>query len=75
MSARRQKPIGFAAEGLRLELSVDRNCGIRVHAEVLEVFRIFFSSPLDFHSPDVFYWDVRGAGRIFDRLCADYLKP
>ena len=30
MSARRQKPVDFAAEGLRLELSVNRNCGIRV---------------------------------------------
>ena len=30
MSAQRQKPIDFAAEGLRLALFVDRNCGIRV---------------------------------------------
>jgi hypothetical protein len=30
MSTQRQKPIDFAAEGLRLALSVDRNCGIRV---------------------------------------------
>ena len=29
MSAQRQKPIDFAAEGLRLALFVDRNCGIR----------------------------------------------
>ena len=30
MSAQRQKPIDFAAEGLRLALFVDRNCGIRL---------------------------------------------
>jgi hypothetical protein len=30
MPAQRQKPIDFAAEGLRLALSFDRNCGIRV---------------------------------------------
>jgi len=30
MSAQRHKPIDFVAEGLRLALSVDRNCGIRV---------------------------------------------
>ena len=30
MSAQRQEPIDFAVEGLRLELSVNRNCGIRV---------------------------------------------
>jgi hypothetical protein len=29
MSAKRGKPIDFAAEGLRLALPVDRNCGIR----------------------------------------------
>ncbi len=29
MSAQRQKPIDFAAEGLRLALFVDRNCGIQ----------------------------------------------
>jgi hypothetical protein len=29
MSAHRHKPIDFAAEGLRLVLPVDRNCGIR----------------------------------------------
>jgi hypothetical protein len=29
MSAQRQKPIDFAAEGLCLALSVNRNCGIR----------------------------------------------
>jgi hypothetical protein len=34
MSARRQKPIDFAAEGLRLALSVNRNCGIRVHGRL-----------------------------------------
>ena len=33
MSAQRQKPIDFAAEGLRLALFVDRNCGIRVKAK------------------------------------------
>jgi hypothetical protein len=32
MFAQRQKPIDFAAEGLRLALSVDRNCGIRVES-------------------------------------------
>src|SRR5215470_9427713 len=30
MSALRHKPIDFAAEGSRLALSIDRNCGIRV---------------------------------------------
>ena len=30
MSAQRRKPIDFAAEGLRLALFADRNCGIRV---------------------------------------------
>src|SRR5215470_18779654 len=29
MSALRHKPIDFAAEGSRLALSIDRNCGIR----------------------------------------------
>jgi len=33
MSAQRQKPIDFAAEGLSLALSVNRNCGIRVEAK------------------------------------------
>jgi hypothetical protein len=32
MSAKRNKPIDFAAEGLRLAFPVDRNCGIRVKA-------------------------------------------
>jgi hypothetical protein len=32
MSGQRQKPIDFAAEGLRLALFVDRNCGIRVYS-------------------------------------------
>src|SRR5262249_17120483 len=32
MSAQRQKPIDFAAEGLRLALSFDRNCRIRVQS-------------------------------------------
>jgi hypothetical protein len=32
MSASRHKPIDFAAEGLRLAIPVDRNCGIRVQA-------------------------------------------
>jgi hypothetical protein len=30
MSAQRHSPIDFAAQGLRLALPVDRNCGIRV---------------------------------------------
>jgi len=29
MSAQRQKPIDFTAQGFRLALPVDRNCGIR----------------------------------------------
>jgi hypothetical protein len=32
MFAQRQKPIDFAAEGLRLAFSVDRNCEIRVQS-------------------------------------------
>jgi hypothetical protein len=36
MSAQRQKPIDFAAEGLRLALSADRNYGIRVYFAVLK---------------------------------------
>jgi len=36
MSAQRQKPIDFAAEGLRLALFVDRNCGIRVKSRATE---------------------------------------
>ena len=32
-------------------------------------------SSSDFHSPDVFYWDVRGARLVFDRLRAGDLKP
>ena len=54
MSAQRQKPIDFAAEGLRLALFVDRNCGIRVQSggrivdpleplEGLEPFELAFS--------------------------------
>ena len=35
MSAQRQKPIDFAAEGLRLALFVDRNCGIRVQSTLI----------------------------------------
>jgi len=34
MFAQRHKPIDFAAEGWRLALSVDRNCGIRFKNEV-----------------------------------------
>jgi hypothetical protein len=34
MSAQRHKPIDFAAEGLRLALAVDRNCGIRVEPSI-----------------------------------------
>jgi hypothetical protein len=33
MSAQREKPIDFAEEGLRLALSADRNCGIRLNKE------------------------------------------
>jgi hypothetical protein len=33
MSAQRDKPIEFAAEGLRLALPVDRNCGNRVEGD------------------------------------------
>jgi hypothetical protein len=32
MSTQKQKPIGFATEGLRLALPVEGNCGIRVDA-------------------------------------------
>ena len=35
MSAQRQKPIDFAAEGLRLALFVDRKCGIRVQSTLI----------------------------------------
>ena len=41
MFAQRQKPIDFAAEGLRLALSVDRNCGIRVDPDLRRV-RVYF---------------------------------
>src|SRR5215475_15500708 len=52
MSARRQKPIGFAAEGLRLALAVDRNCEIPVQTSVLtsisvHCFSILVSSALN----------------------------
>ena len=43
MFAQRQKPIDFAAEGLRLALFVDRNCGIRV--EIKKASSLYQSTP------------------------------
>src|SRR5215467_1561778 len=43
MLAQRHKPIDFTAEGSRLALSVDRNCGIRVHWEILQFLKTSFS--------------------------------
>src|SRR5215813_4451042 len=45
MSTQRQKPIDFAAEGLRLALSVDRNYGIR--DEYRPIFSVRRTRPFD----------------------------
>ena len=47
MSAQRQEPIDFAAEGLRLALPVDRNCGIQAEGIALVPRPAYLLHPLE----------------------------
>ena len=60
MSAQRQKPIDFTAEGLRLAVFVNRNCGIRVQQNAVRKFSR--------QDANIFYFSELGVLCVFARV-------